>query len=102
MPPINLQDKSGKVIGTDAFDYEIAVYRPDLIIFDNIQALLVGDMTKEDAWALTKAGLGLRFNEHIWKATARPCSRTLAVSASKASSPSARAQAIAPAARPIG
>src|SRR5215831_16424037 len=55
-----------------------------------------------DAWALTKAGLGLRFNEHIWKATARPCSRTLAVSASKASSPSARAQAIAPAARPIG
>ena len=38
MPPINLQDKSGKVIGTDAFDYEIAVYRPDLIIFDNIQA----------------------------------------------------------------
>jgi RecA-family ATPase len=52
MPPINLQDMSGAVTGTRYVDGLIGVYRPELVIFDNIQALLIGDMKKEDAWAL--------------------------------------------------
>jgi AAA domain len=51
MPPINLQ-ANGRVVGTEYFDGLIALYEPELIIFDNLQALLVGEMTKEEAWAL--------------------------------------------------
>jgi bifunctional non-homologous end joining protein LigD len=51
---------------------------------------------------LAKAGLGLRFNEHMWKATARPSSPMPAGWDSKASCRSARIPPTVPAARPTG
>jgi AAA domain len=51
MPPI-IGQSNGVVVGTDYLDNELDIHKPDLVIFDNIQSLLIGDMTKEDAWAL--------------------------------------------------
>jgi hypothetical protein len=45
MPPLNTPE------GQAWMDTKIEETNPDLIIFDNIQALVVGDHTKEESWA---------------------------------------------------
>jgi hypothetical protein len=45
MPPLNTQ------LGQRWMDAKIEGTKPELIIFDNIQALIVGDHCKEESWA---------------------------------------------------
>jgi hypothetical protein len=45
MPPLNTPE------GQAWMDAKIEETNPDLIIFDNIQALVIGDHTKEESWA---------------------------------------------------
>jgi hypothetical protein len=45
MRPLNTEE------GRDYIDAVIARFRPEFIIFDNIQALILGDMKEEDGWA---------------------------------------------------
>jgi hypothetical protein len=58
--------------GQKWMDEKIAEVRPDLILFDNIQALLVGDNSKEESWSpvlpwmrsLTKRSIGQIWFHH--------------------------------------
>jgi hypothetical protein len=67
MPPLNSKE------GQDWFDHKLAELGPfDLVIFDNIQALLAGDMKDEDQWAkildwvrdLTRRSIGQLWFHH--------------------------------------
>jgi hypothetical protein len=66
MPPLNTEE------GQDWMDEKIVETRPDLIIFDNIQALITGDHCKEESWApvlpwvrsLTKRRIGQAWFHH--------------------------------------
>jgi RecA-family ATPase len=66
MPPLNTAE------GQEWMDGKIAETKPDLIIFDNIQALVVGDHCKEESWApllpfirsLTKQHIGQIWFHH--------------------------------------
>src|SRR5262249_16772923 len=66
MPPLNTE------AGERWMDGKIAEVKPDLILFDNIQALLIGDHTKEESWApvlpwvrsLTKKRIGQGWFHH--------------------------------------
>jgi len=80
-----------------------------LYAFDLIE--LNGDDLRRDPLEVRKATLasivpkaspGIRFNEHTWKATARPSSPMLAKWVLKASCRSARIPPTVPAARQIG
>ena len=66
MPPLNTEEGQAWMNAT------IAEVKPDLIIFDNIQALLIGDHCKEESWApvlpwvrsLTKQRIGQIWFHH--------------------------------------
>jgi len=66
MPPLNMPE------GQAWMDAKIAETKPDFILFDNIQALVVGDHTKEESWApvipwvrsLTKRKIGQTWFHH--------------------------------------